>query len=97
MHHPNDFGQFLKKRVEYSRSINGHLISWICIHNKSMKCVLLWLQCNADITYCFFQSLEVCYNEVLLYVRYLASLDISLVQCTSIIHASKLATMYINI
>jgi len=29
--------------------------------------LLLWLQRTSDITYCFFQSPEVRYNEVLLY------------------------------
>jgi len=33
--------------------------------------LLLWLQRTSDITYCFFQSPEVRYNEVLLYCHWL--------------------------
>jgi len=35
-----------------------------------MKNVLLWLQRTSDTTYCFSRSLEIRYNEVLLYYYY---------------------------
>jgi len=33
-----------------------------------MKSVLLWLERTSDTTYCFLPSLEIRYNEVLLYI-----------------------------
>ena len=51
-----------------NRVMNWRLINWIWIDNKSMKCVLFWLQRTSHITYCFFRSLEIRYNEVLLYM-----------------------------